>query len=399
MIRNSLIVALLTISNTVSFAQHLGSFKDPRDGRVYKTVRIGEQVWMAENLNVSKFRNGDLIPEAKTKEEWKAAGENKQPAWCYYDNDKKNGEKYGKLYNWYAINDRRGVIPEGWHLPSDEEISTLKYYLYDNKNSKVEISLEVDYSQIISALVNRNADSIFLSALKAAKIQRTQIDQDFPTLLFDELLKIITERDCIKYFSPLFNSKTIDNNNSLEAWKNLVADTLDSSFNEIVEKTITTLKALNIPAEVSRIKAKAGYMALLIDSNHKKQWRDLFLLKKDILKTMSELEDKSLLNYINLLTIVQECKPTFKDSICLIPTYVIPALLGSRMQNGDYNESLNWYGQKNKFQEMINYNGSQRNKVEFLSPVYFFFSPCYLFTENIYETQYGMGRYIRCIKD
>lgn len=62
-------------------------------------VTIGNQVWMAENLNVDKFRNGDPIPEAKSNEEWEAAGVNKQPAWCYYDNDSANGAKYGKLYN------------------------------------------------------------------------------------------------------------------------------------------------------------------------------------------------------------------------------------------------------------------------------------------------------------
>ena len=61
-----------------------------------QTVTIGKQVWMTKNLDVSTFRNGDPIPEAKTDEAWKAAGENKQPAWCYYDNDPKNGTKYGK---------------------------------------------------------------------------------------------------------------------------------------------------------------------------------------------------------------------------------------------------------------------------------------------------------------
>jgi uncharacterized protein (TIGR02145 family) len=95
----------------------------------FKTITIGKQVWMSENLNVEKFRNGDPIPEAKTDEEWKKAGENKQPAWCYYNNDPANGEKYGKLYNWYAVNDLRGLAPEGWHVPSDEEWTILLNYL------------------------------------------------------------------------------------------------------------------------------------------------------------------------------------------------------------------------------------------------------------------------------
>lgn len=78
-------------------------------------------IWMDKNLAVEKFRNGDPIPEIKSDEEWKAAQQSEQPGWCYYDNDPKNGEKYGKLYNWYAVNDPRGLAPEGWKIPSKEE--------------------------------------------------------------------------------------------------------------------------------------------------------------------------------------------------------------------------------------------------------------------------------------
>jgi len=84
-------------------------------------VQIGTQIWMTKNLDVSKFRNGDPIPEAKTDEEWKKAGENKQPAWCYYENDPANGAKYGKLYNWYAVDDARGLAPVGWKIPTNTE--------------------------------------------------------------------------------------------------------------------------------------------------------------------------------------------------------------------------------------------------------------------------------------
>ncbi|MFN6040084.1 MAG: WG repeat-containing protein [Bacteroidota bacterium] len=103
------------------------------DGKTYKTVEIAGQTWMAENLNVSKFRNGDRIPEAKTDEEWKKAGESKQPAWCYYKNtaiqsDANDGKLYGKLYNWYAVNDSRGLAPKGWHIPSYNELTMLIYF-------------------------------------------------------------------------------------------------------------------------------------------------------------------------------------------------------------------------------------------------------------------------------
>ena len=96
---------------------------------LYECVRIGNQEWMTRNLDVDRFRNGDLIPHVESDEEWKEAGENKQPAWCYYNNDPGNGKKYGKLYNWYAVNDPRGLAPEGWHVPSDDEWTILVEFL------------------------------------------------------------------------------------------------------------------------------------------------------------------------------------------------------------------------------------------------------------------------------
>jgi uncharacterized protein (TIGR02145 family) len=92
-------------------------------------VTIGKQVWMSGNLNVDKFRNGDPIPEAKTDEEWEKAGKNKQPAWCYYNNNPDNGDRCGKLYNWFAVSDPRGLAPEGWKIPSDEDWTRLTDFL------------------------------------------------------------------------------------------------------------------------------------------------------------------------------------------------------------------------------------------------------------------------------
>ena len=82
-----------------------------------KSIKIGNQYWMSENLNFDHFLNGDQIPEAKTAEEWVYAAKNKKAAWCYYNNDTLNGKKFGKLYNGYALvclND--GVA---WETPSD----------------------------------------------------------------------------------------------------------------------------------------------------------------------------------------------------------------------------------------------------------------------------------------
>ena len=80
-------------------------------------------------MDVATFRNGDAIPEAKTNKEWEALGNNKQPAWCYYENNTANGTKYGKLYNWHAVNDARGLAPTGYHIPTDDEWTILSTYL------------------------------------------------------------------------------------------------------------------------------------------------------------------------------------------------------------------------------------------------------------------------------
>jgi uncharacterized protein (TIGR02145 family) len=100
-----------------------------------REIKIGAQIWMAENLHVDHFCNGDPIPEAKTVDEWKRLASNRKPAWCYHDNDSSNGVTYGKLYNWYAVNDPRGLAPKGWHIPSDKEWEILTNYLGGNDNA------------------------------------------------------------------------------------------------------------------------------------------------------------------------------------------------------------------------------------------------------------------------
>jgi uncharacterized protein (TIGR02145 family) len=86
-----------------------------------KTCTIGGHVWMAENLDVDRFRNGDPIPEIRTVEEWVKAGNQNRAAWCWYRNDPLNGKTYRRLYNWHAVGDVRGLAPEGWHVPADGE--------------------------------------------------------------------------------------------------------------------------------------------------------------------------------------------------------------------------------------------------------------------------------------
>ncbi|MCX6170200.1 MAG: fibrobacter succinogenes major paralogous domain-containing protein [Ignavibacteriales bacterium] len=120
-----------------------GCGKEPQnDGNNYKTVKIGNKIWMAENLNVDRFRNGDLISEAKTNEEWAKAGREGKPAWCYYDNDPMNGKKYGKLYNWYAVNDKRVLAPEGWYLSTEEEFENLFRLVKNDGNALKAIGVD-----------------------------------------------------------------------------------------------------------------------------------------------------------------------------------------------------------------------------------------------------------------
>jgi uncharacterized protein (TIGR02145 family) len=99
------------------------------DGNRYSPVTIGKQVWLAENLSVSHFRNGDSIPQVKSAEEWVKYGKEGKPAWCYMENNPENNQKFGKLYNWYAGTDPRGLAPAGWHIATDEEWKKMIDYL------------------------------------------------------------------------------------------------------------------------------------------------------------------------------------------------------------------------------------------------------------------------------
>lgn len=92
-----------------------------KENYTYSTTVIDSQEWMTENLDVSYFRNGDSIFEANSYEKWEYANIKGIPAWCYYNNNPEYGKKYGKLYNFWAVSDPRGLAPEGWHIPSDKE--------------------------------------------------------------------------------------------------------------------------------------------------------------------------------------------------------------------------------------------------------------------------------------
>jgi uncharacterized protein (TIGR02145 family) len=101
------------------------------DGNVYKTVTIGKQVWMVENLKTTKYRNGDLI-RTTTPATFDLSSETTPKYQWTYGGNESNVATYGRLYTWYAATDSRNVCPAGWHVPSDAEWMTLTDYLTSN---------------------------------------------------------------------------------------------------------------------------------------------------------------------------------------------------------------------------------------------------------------------------
>lgn len=106
----------------------------PISSLAFKSAVINQKEWMSENLNVSYYRNGDEIPQVQDPGEWSKLTSG---AWCYYENKAEHEASNGKLYNWYAINDPRGLAPDGWHIPSDEEWVQLTTFLSSTQGNKL----------------------------------------------------------------------------------------------------------------------------------------------------------------------------------------------------------------------------------------------------------------------
>ncbi len=126
--KKNLLFSIYLIASFLANAQ----VKD-KDGNTYKTVTIGSKIWMAENLNVSHFNNGDIIKQAKTTEEWENGYKANKPLWCYVNFDASTEKKYGKLYNFFAVNNIKKLAPTGWHVSSDEDWTTMINFLEEDK--------------------------------------------------------------------------------------------------------------------------------------------------------------------------------------------------------------------------------------------------------------------------
>jgi uncharacterized protein (TIGR02145 family) len=117
--------------------QEFGEVSDI-EGNKYITVKIGSQVWMAENLKTSVYSDGSPIPQLTSNSAWGRPTNSPEvfkPGWSYFQNNASNNLFHGKLYNWYAVNDPRGLAPLGYHIPSDAEWSVLVEYLGGEENA------------------------------------------------------------------------------------------------------------------------------------------------------------------------------------------------------------------------------------------------------------------------
>ncbi len=111
-----------------------------RDGNVYKTVKAGNQVWMAENLKVTHYSNGEVIPNVTEPNQWDALTTG---GWCDIVNDPVKAKAYGHFYNWYTVADQRNVCPAGWHVPSETEWVELLTFLAGDKLSPTKTSAAI----------------------------------------------------------------------------------------------------------------------------------------------------------------------------------------------------------------------------------------------------------------
>lgn len=102
-----------------------GSVTD-QDGNIYATIVIGDKEWMAENLRTSTYCNGDQIPNVTNGDDWVNLSSG---AWVHFENSSQYENPYGKLYNWYTVDDARNICPCGWHVPTDAEWTELTDYL------------------------------------------------------------------------------------------------------------------------------------------------------------------------------------------------------------------------------------------------------------------------------
>jgi uncharacterized protein (TIGR02145 family) len=173
-------------NNTITFGG--SESKDGKPNDTTDVVIIGYQSWLKENLKTTTFSNGDTIFHAISNEDWIYAKKNKIPAWCYYNNDEFY-DSIGKIYNWYAVTDKRGINPQGFHLPSIDEWNILIKNLGGEslagellrKPTEI-INDQLKFNGELGGL--RNEDSQFKDLNEYGHWWTTSIDKDNPNFAF-----------------------------------------------------------------------------------------------------------------------------------------------------------------------------------------------------------------------
>lgn len=188
----------------------VGTIKDI-DGNEYDLIEIGKQVWLAQNLRVKRFRNGDEIYHAKTAGDWVDATIMEKPAWCYYNFDSKN-EKYGLYYNWNAVTDKRGLAPVGCDIP-------LKGTWYDLEDQLAEDGYDSDRGCALKSLDMWDESKLSSNAFRKRKYDIYGFEALPLGYISLEQMPIVGEELKAFYgFTEHFNVWTGDEKDYNEAW-------------------------------------------------------------------------------------------------------------------------------------------------------------------------------------
>lgn len=143
---------LVRVGNTIAITNKIiKEYQERRDSENFKSVKIGNQYWMTKNLDVDCYLNGDPIPQVQNQDEWENT---KSGAWCYINNDPRNGNRYGKLYNWFAIYDERGLSPKGYKIPKEDDWIILFQNLKEIKEINLKVLTDYNPNGINEKLLN-----------------------------------------------------------------------------------------------------------------------------------------------------------------------------------------------------------------------------------------------------
>jgi uncharacterized protein (TIGR02145 family) len=166
-------IILIILSSTMSYCDKKPTLSDKMSYPVtIQTVKIGNQWWMAENLKVTHYQNGDPIVNKTL--HWDAT----TGAYCAYDNDEKNADTYGYLYNGYAVIDSRNIAPEGWHVPTDAEWHTLIDYLGSSAGGKLKEAGTVHWDDPNTGATNESGFTAIPSGIRTSWGQFCEIGNE-----------------------------------------------------------------------------------------------------------------------------------------------------------------------------------------------------------------------------